>query len=107
MFKERFTKHEAGEFVPGGIYWNRKSWDLTTISEEGGYLPTDNGALFYYRLPLLLVMALAPMAGIAFVLFLAVAVPVMVVYSVPGAIVAAIRRRRGQKGTFRPAGMHR
>lgn len=107
MFKKMITKHEAGGFVPGGIYWNRKSWDLTTISEEGGYLPSDNGALFYYRLPLLLVMALAPMAGMAFVLFLAVAVPVMLVYSAPGAVMAAIRRRRARKGTFRPAGMHR
>lgn len=107
MFKERLTRHEAGEFVPGGIYWNRKSWDLTTISEEGGYLPTEHGEVIYYRLPLLLVMALAPLAGIAFVLFLAVAVPVMVIYSVPGAIAAAIRRRRRPKGTFRPAGMQR
>lgn len=106
MFKNRLTRHEAGDFVPGGIYWNRKSWDLTTISEEGGYLPADNGATHYYRLPLLLVMALAPLAGLAFVLFLAVAVPVMLIYSVPGAIAAAIRRHR-TKGTLGPAGMHR
>jgi hypothetical protein len=106
MLKGKMTRHEAGEFVDGGIYWNRKSWDLTTIPEEGGYLPAENGACHYYRLPLLLVMALAPMAGMAFVLFLAVAVPVMVVYSVPGAIAAAIKRRRS-KGTFRPAGMRR
>lgn len=105
MFRNRLTRHEAGEFVPGGIYWNRKSWDLTTISEDGGYLPED-GATHYYRLPLLLVMALAPMAGLAFVLFLAVAVPVMLIYSIPGAIANAIRRRRRPKGTFRPAGMH-
>lgn len=106
MFNNRLTRHEAGEFVPGGIYWNRKSWDLTTIAEEGGYLPED-GATHYYRLPLLLVMALAPLAGLAFVLFLAVAVPVMLIYSVPGAIAAAIRRHRRPKGTLGPAGMHR
>ena len=106
MFRNMITRHEAGELVPGGIYLSRKGWDLTTVSEEGGYLPSEHGEKVFYKLPLLLVLALAPVAGIAFVLFLAVAVPVMVVISVPGAIVAAIKRRRG-RGSFRPAGMHR
>ncbi len=106
MLKGLVTKHEAGEFVPGGIYWNKKSWDLTTISEEGGYLPAEGDGRPYYRLPVLAVILLAPLAGMAFVLFLAVAVPVMVIYSLPGAIAAAIRRRRN-KGSFRPAGQHR
>ncbi len=107
MLKRMVTKHEAGEFVPGGIYWNKKSWDLTTISEEGGYLPNENGSRSYYRLPLLGVILLSPLAGLAFILFLAVAVPVMVVVSIPTAIAAAIRRRRRGKGSFTPAGMHR
>ena len=106
MLKGKITRHEAGEFVTGGIYLNRKSLDLTAIGEEGGSLPTENDA-HYYKLPLLLVMALAPLAGLAFILFLAVAVPVMVVYSVPSAIAAAIRRRRRTRGMFRPTGMHR
>jgi hypothetical protein len=101
------TKHEAGEFVPGGIYWSKKGWDLTIISEEGGYLPDENGSRVFYRLPLLAVILLSPIAGMAFVLFLAVAVPVMVVVSVPSAILAAIRRRRRGKGSFTPAGSHR
>ncbi len=107
MLKGMVTRHEAGEFVPGGIYWNRKSWDLTPVSEEGGYLPDENGSRMYYRLPLLAVILLSPLAGLAFILFLAVAVPVMIVLSVPGAIAAAVRRRRRPKGTFTPAGMHR
>ena len=107
MLKRMLTKHEAGEFVPGGIYWSKKSWDLTVISEEGGYLPNENGARTYYHLPLLAVILLSPLAGLAFILFLAVAVPVMVVVSVPSAILAAIRRRRRGKGSFTPAGSHR
>ena len=107
MLKRMVTKHQAGEFVPGGIYWNRKSWDLTPVSEEGGYLSEESGSSTYYRLPLLAVILLSPLAGIAFVLFLAVAVPVMVVISVPSAIAAAIRRRRRGKGSFNPAEMHR
>jgi hypothetical protein len=69
MLKGKITRHEAGEFVTSGIYWNRKSWDLTAIGEEGGILPTENDSRYYYQLPLLLVMALAPLAGLAFILF--------------------------------------
>lgn len=105
MLKGKITRHEAGEFVTGGIYLNRKSLDLTAIGEEGGTLPAENDA-HYYKLPLLLVMALAPLAGLAFILFLAVAVPVTIIYSIPSAIAAAVRRRRNRR-TFRPAGMHR
>jgi hypothetical protein len=76
MFLGKITRHEAGEFVDGGIYLSRKSWDLTAIPEEGGRLPAENG--HYYRLPLLMVMALAPIAGLAFILF-SIAMPVMVI----------------------------
>lgn len=107
MLSKMVTKHRAGEFVPGGIYWSRKTWDLTQVGDEGDYLPAGEGDVWYYRLPLLLVMVLGPMAGLAFILFLPIAVPVVVLYSAPKAIVAAIRRRREAKGKFRPAGMHR
>jgi hypothetical protein len=107
MLMGRITRHQAGEFVTGGIYWNRKNWELTAIEGEGGSLPTENDALYYYRLPLLLVMALAPLAGLAFILFLIVAVPVMLVYSVASAIAAVVRRLRGTRGPLPPAGAHR
>ncbi len=107
MLNKMVTKHRAGEFVPGGIYWSRKTWDLTQIPEEGAHLPAAEGDVCYYQLPLLLVMALGPVAGLAFILFLPVAVPLVILYSIPRAIAAAIRRRRAAKGGFRPAGMHR
>jgi len=100
MLMGRITKHQAGEFVAGGIYLNRKNWELTAIGEEGGRLPAEDGAMHYYKLPLLLVMALAPFAGLAFVLFLVVAVPVMIVYSAPRAIGAAFHRTRRPPGTL-------
>lgn len=101
MLMGKITKHRAGEFVPGGIYWNRKSWELTPIEEEGGRLPTENDATYYYQLPLLLVMALAPLAGLAFILFLATAVPVMIIYSAFAAIGRALHRVRRPPGTLR------
>lgn len=108
MLMGKITRHQAGEFVTGGIYWNRKSWEFTAIGEEGGRLPTENDALYYYQLPLLLVMALAPFAGLAFILFLAAAAPVMLVYSIPSAIVAAVRRRRRvRESSFPPTGVRR
>jgi hypothetical protein len=94
MLMGRITKHKAGELVTGGIYLNRKSWELAAIGDEGGRLPAEDGAMHYYKLPLLLVMALAPFAGLAFVLFLVVAVPIMFVYSAPRAIGAAFHRVR-------------
>lgn len=107
MLMGMISKHQAGEFVPGGIYWSGKSWELSPIEGEGGRLPTENDALYYYRLPLLLVMALAPLAGLAFILFLVVAVPVMLIYSAASAIAALVRRLRRTRGPFPPAGAHR
>ncbi len=107
MLTRIVTRHKAGDVVPGGIYWNRKTWDLTPMPQEGGPLRASEGATDYYRLPLLLVMVLGPLAGIAFVLFLPLAVPIMVLYATPKAIAAAIHRRREAKNGLRPAELHR
>ncbi len=108
MLNRVITKHEAGDFVKGGIYWSRKAWDLTTIPEEGGRLPTAEGADYYYHLPVLAVMLLGPFAGLAFVIFLPIVGAVVAVYVAPRALVAAIRRRRrgAARDTFRTAGTH-
>ena len=74
-----FKKHNAGEFVPAGTYWNKKAWELTQISEGGDYLPAGDGVT-YYRVPVLLVLALGPVAGLVFILFLPMAVPIVALY---------------------------
>jgi hypothetical protein len=79
MLRKLFKKHEPGAFVPSGTYWNMKAWELLQISESGDYLPAGEGVT-YYRVPVLLVLALGPVAGLAFILFLPLAVPLVALY---------------------------
>ncbi|KKL74328.1 hypothetical protein LCGC14_2065970, partial [marine sediment metagenome] len=60
-------KHNAGQHVPSGTYWNKKTWELVQIPKGGDYLPVGEGVA-YYRVPLLLVLALGVFAGIAMAL---------------------------------------
>ncbi|MDI6857486.1 MAG: hypothetical protein QME71_04120 [Dehalococcoidia bacterium] len=69
--------YSGGQPAPEGIYLKKRAWDLTQLPEGGGHLP-DDGAV-YYRVPLAVVMVLGPIAGLAFILFLPVAVMVFAV----------------------------
>ncbi len=82
-------KYNAGGFAPAGTYWNRKTWELVQISEGGDYLPAAEGVT-YYRVPLLLVLALGPLAGLAFILFLPFAVPLVALYTILKAVASNI-----------------
>ena len=81
-----------GQVVPSGVYWNRRSWDLVHIPPEGGALP-EGGNAVYRELPILLLMTVGPMVGLAFVLFLPVAVPIVILYQGGKAIRRAMMRR--------------
>ncbi len=59
----------AGTTVAGGYYLNRDAWDLVAISGKEGILPGQADER-YIKLPLWAVLALAPMAGGLFVVFL-------------------------------------
>jgi hypothetical protein len=79
MMAKIFEQFSPGAFAPCGTYLNRASWELLQISEGGDYLPADDG-IAYYRVPLLLVLALGPLAGLAFVLFLPLAGAIAAIY---------------------------
>ena len=79
MMGKMIRKYAGGQFAPDGIYLKKRVWDLTQIPEGGDYLPEDEGVT-YYRVPLPLVMVLGPIAGLAFILFLPLAVPVFAAY---------------------------
>ena len=55
--------------VKSGFYWNMKKWEIVTISGSGGVLPGTN-AERYVKLPILLLMAVAPVLGLVYVVFL-------------------------------------
>lgn len=99
-----FKKYEPGAFVSGGTYWKTKAWELVQVPEGGDCLPAGEG-VSYYRAPVLLVLLLGPLAGLAFILFLPLAVPLVALYWVVRTISSNIpwlhHRQAGER--FRPA----
>ena len=85
-------KYSGGAFVPGGTYFSTKGWEFIAVPQEGDFL--EGEGVTYYRFPLLLVLVLGPLAGLAFVLFLPVAVPAVIVYALGRRLAQAIRSHR-------------
>jgi hypothetical protein len=62
-------RHQGGDRVKAGFYFNLESWEVTTMSGQGGVLGgTANSR--YLRVPLPLLLVLAPLMGAAFAMFL-------------------------------------
>ena len=62
-----FSYH-GGESVRGGFYWNPGKWEIAPVA-RGGVLP-GSGAERYIKVPILLVLVLAPLLGFLYVIFL-------------------------------------
>jgi hypothetical protein len=95
-------EYTAGEFVPAGTYVNRKTWEWVATSEHGDYLAGEPGVI-YYRVPILLALGLGPLIGLAFILFLPLAVPALAVYTaakVIGRNIPVWRTREAKKGSY-------
>ena len=62
-------KHEGGTRVRCGYYWSPARWEIVTITKGGGLLPggREQG---YLRLPIALLLLLAPLMGGLYVVFL-------------------------------------
>jgi hypothetical protein len=59
----------GGSTVPPGFYWNRGDWRIVTVNAAPGVLP--GGAQdTYLRVPAAAMLALAPLLGLSFVVFL-------------------------------------
>jgi hypothetical protein len=61
-------RYLGGEKVGGGFYVNRRTWEITVVNREGvlaGGLEDR-----YARIPALVALILAPLAGAAFAMFL-------------------------------------
>jgi hypothetical protein len=59
----------AGTIVKGGFYLNRDAWDLVAVNGKEGSLPGADGQR-YMRVPVWAVLALAPLLGGLFVVFM-------------------------------------
>ena len=63
------ARQQGGDKVNAGFYLNLDSWQVTTLSGEGGTLPGSKDTQFL-RVPLPVLLAAAPMMGAAFAMFL-------------------------------------
>ena len=62
----------GGSKVPAGFYFDKKSWEIVTVSgKKGGLLPGD-AETDYLKIPAVAMLAAAPVLGAAFVIFLPV-----------------------------------
>jgi len=91
-------KYSGGTFVPGGTYFSMKRWEFMAVPKEGDVL--EDEGVTYYRIPMFLVLGLGPIAGLAFILFLPLAVPAVLVYALGRRLSQFIRGHRPLR--FRP-----
>ena len=82
-------KYSGGTFAPCGTYLSTKGWEFQSVPREGDYL--EGEGVTYYRVPLLAVMVLGPLAGLAFILFLPVAVPAVLIYAIARRLFLGVR----------------
>ena len=75
MFGDVIKRYRGGARVASGKYWNLYSGDYVAFDEGGGMLPAVEGE--YVRAHPLLILAVGPLIGLAYLLFLPIAVPVM------------------------------
>lgn len=62
-------RHQGGEQVKAGFYFNCATWEISTLSGHGGILAGTTDTQFM-RMPLPLLLVAAPMMGAAFAMFL-------------------------------------
>ncbi len=61
----------GGSAVPGGYYLNPSRWAVAPVARDGDRLPPGPGE--WRRVPMLLALALVPILGVTFVIFMPVA----------------------------------
>lgn len=85
------TYHHGGATVKSGFYWNLNRWEIVTVPKEGGVLPGSQEHR-YARLPILLLLAFAPVMGGLYVIFLPLIGFVMVLSFAGRKAAGALRR---------------
>lgn len=62
-------RYAGGEQVKAGFYWNLREWEAQIVPAAGGPLKGDVEAR-YLRVPLLMLLFVAPLMGAAYAMFL-------------------------------------
>jgi hypothetical protein len=67
--EDAMRRNAGGTKVPPGFYWNPSDWRIVTVEGEQGVLPGGQEEK-YVKVPAAGMLALAPVLGLAFVIFL-------------------------------------
>ena len=63
------TKHNGGNAVKAGFYWNLKKWEMVPLSGTGGILP-GSAEDRYLKVPIVAFLFVAPVMGGLYAFFL-------------------------------------
>jgi hypothetical protein len=63
------TRTEAGAAAKAGYYFNTRTWQVHPVAKDGESLPGERGER-WMKVPVLAALALAPVLGLAFLVFL-------------------------------------
>ncbi len=80
----------GGTAVRSGYYWNVGKWEIVPVEKNGERLPGGRGEKFL-RIPVILVLALLPMLGGLFVVFLPVIGFALTIHAVARPIVGLFK----------------
>jgi hypothetical protein len=64
-----FSRHNGGDQVTFGFYWNRTEWEAQIVPAGGGVLKGEAGTR-YLRMPALALLVVMPLMGAAYAMFL-------------------------------------
>ena len=84
------TTYESGSAVPSGYYLDAASWHLAPVAHDGDRLPSGRGR--WMRVPTAAALALAPILGAAFVVFLPVIGLLVTLHAIASAVANVFHR---------------
>ncbi len=84
------ARHCGGSLATSGYYWNPRRWSITPIPRPRGFLPGGPEER-YLKVPALAVLALMPLLGGLFVVFLPVIGFALVAYALARKVAALAR----------------
>ena len=84
------ARHCGGSPAMSGYYWNARRWSITPVAKPGGFLPGGPEER-YLKVPAVAVLALMPLLGGLFVVFLPVIGFALVAYALTRKVTALAR----------------
>ena len=94
--------YDGGTTVKSGFYWDLRGWSLTTRSGKGGVLP-GGADRRYVKVPIPLLLLLAPVMGGLYVMFLPfIGFAMVIAYAVRGGALGLLRALGALNATVAP-----